>query len=378
MKKYLSLRQQFLKAEALFNVKVMDANHSFFSCNSIDGENLANEIEILKKNMTSLIKAFDQFRRAVTENLEHLHGHEREMHGTLHKIMYDHQHFSMSHGGMGHHSKHSHHHHDHHGDSQEEEETKTDSYHDHHGDSQEEETKTDSYHHHHHGHHHSEHNHMNLFAFNGPRAHGGHRVFYGDEYEHAICRMMPNRAIPKENQQNVHGNVILWQHKNGGTLHVHVRVRGFNVSRHEDGHHPGANSHQHGFHVHSKGDLSDGCQSTGPLFNPTDEQHGGPSSPVRHVGGFGNIACDQFGVTNTILTNSAVSLIGPNSIVGKALVIHANPHDFGNSPDNPANLVNGNSGTRLSCCIIEKTEHHPVSVTNAQFKSRGHGHHGHH
>ncbi|XP_076335688.1 uncharacterized protein LOC143238926 [Tachypleus tridentatus] len=314
--------------------------------------------------MTSLIKVFDKFRHAVTENLEHLHNHEREMHGTLHKIMYDHQRFRMPHGEMehhDHHSKHSHH-----------------SGKNHHEDSHEEETETDSYHDHHHSHNHLEHDHTNSFAFNGPRAHTGHRVFYGNEYEHAICRMMPNRAISKENQQDVHGNIILWQHKNDDTLHIHVRVHGFNVSRHEDGHHPGSSSHQHGFHVHTRGDLSDGCQSTGPIFNPTDGHHNGSSSPVRHVEGLGNIACDKFGVTNTIFTNSVFSLTGPDSIVGKALVIHADPHDFENNPDNPEGIMNGNSGSRIACCIIKKLQQHPVSVTHAQFTFRAHGHHDHH
>ncbi|XP_022235885.1 superoxide dismutase [Cu-Zn]-like [Limulus polyphemus] len=169
--------------------------------------------------------------------------------------------------------------------------------------------------------------------------------------------MRPNRAIPVEKQQNVRGTIFLWQRKDYATLHIHVQVHGFNVSRHEHGEHAGAKSHQHGFHVHEKGDLSNDCQSTGPHFNPTNaEKHGGPRSQIRHVGDLGNIACNRHGVTNMIFTDSVASLMGPHSIIGRPLVIHADPDDFGTNPHIPASLSNGNAGTRISCCIIEKVQ----------------------
>ncbi|XP_076332768.1 uncharacterized protein LOC143237418 [Tachypleus tridentatus] len=306
-------------------------------------QNLASEVESLKSNLTTLWKVLIQFRYVMTENMEHIHAHQRELHGTLHKILYDHKRLSMKHGGMST----EHFHQDHHDDS------------DDHG----EDNVTRGHHHHHEKQDHFEHHHPKLTFLHGHSGHRGKHAYrrrlflHGDEYERAICKMRPNRAIPREKQQNVRGTIFLWQQKNHATLHIHVQVRGFNVSRHEHGEHAGAKSHQHGFHVHETSDFSNGCQSTGPHFNPTNaEKHGGPNSQIRHVGDLGNIACNKYGVTDMIFTDSVASLTGPHSIIGKPLVIHADPDDFGTNPHIPASLTSGNAGTRISCCIIEKIQ----------------------
>ena len=45
----------------------------------------------------------------------------------------------------------------------------------------------------------------------------------------------------------------------------------------------------HGFHIHQWCNLTNGCVTAGPHFNPTNSTHGGPKDPVRHAGDLGNI-----------------------------------------------------------------------------------------
>ncbi|CDP14303.1 unnamed protein product [Coffea canephora] len=45
----------------------------------------------------------------------------------------------------------------------------------------------------------------------------------------------------------------------------------------------------HGFHIHALGDTTNGCNSTGPHFNPLKRDHGAPSDQNRHAGDLGNI-----------------------------------------------------------------------------------------
>ena len=44
----------------------------------------------------------------------------------------------------------------------------------------------------------------------------------------------------------------------------------------------------HGFHIHEYGDLTEGCKTAGPHYNPFAVEHGAYSG-VRHVGDMGNL-----------------------------------------------------------------------------------------
>jgi len=108
---------------------------------------------------------------------------------------------------------------------------------------------------------------------------------------------------------------------------------------------PGA----HGFHVHEKGDCSaPDATSAGGHYNPTDMPHGAPDAALRHVGDFGNIDANASGVAKFTKLDHVITLEGPNSIVGHALIVHAKPDDL--KTQNPP----GAAGARLACGIIEK------------------------
>ncbi|KIK45634.1 hypothetical protein CY34DRAFT_22467 [Suillus luteus UH-Slu-Lm8-n1] len=113
-------------------------------------------------------------------------------------------------------------------------------------------------------------------------------------------------------------------------------------------------SSQRGFHIHSLGDLSNGCLSTGSHFNPYDKPHGAPSDSVRHVGDLGNIESDEYGTATVALKDSFISLNGPLSIVGRAVVVHAGIDDLGKG-NNEESLKTGNAGGRAACGVIESS-----------------------
>ncbi|XP_076396600.1 uncharacterized protein LOC100876247 [Megachile rotundata] len=107
----------------------------------------------------------------------------------------------------------------------------------------------------------------------------------------------------------------------------------------------------HGFHVHEKGDLREGCTSTGPHFNPTNLTHGAPSSTVRHVGDLGNIQANAQGEASVNIKDSIISLSGPNNVLGRAIVVHSGEDDLGRG-SSPLSATTGNSGDRWACGII--------------------------
>jgi superoxide dismutase, Cu-Zn family len=115
-----------------------------------------------------------------------------------------------------------------------------------------------------------------------------------------------------------------------------------------DGEITGLTPGQHGFHVHEKGDCSaPDATSAGGHYNPTDMPHGDPMAALRHVGDFGNIDANASGVAKFSRTDHVIKLDGPNSIIGKSLIVHAKPDDL--KTQQPP----GNAGARVACGIIE-------------------------
>lgn len=69
--------------------------------------------------------------------------------------------------------------------------------------------------------------------------------------------------------------------------------------------------------------------SAGPHFNPNNLEHGGPSDQVRHAGDLGNVVADENGTAKIEISDKQISLIGKNSILGRTVVVHADPDDLG-------------------------------------------------
>lgn len=102
----------------------------------------------------------------------------------------------------------------------------------------------------------------------------------------------------------------------------------------------------HGFHIHEFGDCSAAdATSAGAHFNPYDKPHGGPGEALHHAGDLGNLIADPSGNAHYEHTDATLSLDGPNSIIGRSIVIHANTDDLQSQPA-------GNSGARIGCGVI--------------------------
>ena len=123
----------------------------------------------------------------------------------------------------------------------------------------------------------------------------------------------------------------------GNTVHVVAQVSGLTPGR------------EHGFHIHEAGDCSsgDGMSAKGH-FNPPGKPHGHPGSPERHAGDMPALKADPYGnaVLETDLDIVTVSP-GPTSIVGRGLIVHADPDDYRTQPT-------GNAGARLACGVIQR------------------------
>lgn len=107
----------------------------------------------------------------------------------------------------------------------------------------------------------------------------------------------------------------------------------------------------HGFHVHEKGDCSAAdAMSAGGHFNPAGKPHGAPDSAEHHGGDLGNLTADKSGNATLSIEVDGITLDqSANSIIGKGVVVHANPDDLKSQPA-------GNAGPRVACGVIRLVE----------------------
>jgi Cu-Zn family superoxide dismutase len=102
----------------------------------------------------------------------------------------------------------------------------------------------------------------------------------------------------------------------------------------------------HGFHIHEFGDCSaPDATSAGDHYAPEGNPHGAPNDEKRHLGDLGNITAGANGAAHLEWLDKRLDFEGENSILGRALVVHANADDLTSQPS-------GNAGGRVACGVI--------------------------
>ena len=132
----------------------------------------------------------------------------------------------------------------------------------------------------------------------------------------------------------VQGNVVFRQEAAGG-IRVVAEVSGLT---------PGS----HGFHVHETGDCSaPDATSAGGHFNPHQTAHGKVGEGEYHSGDLPSLEADSDGNARVNVVLESVELTGDHSIIGRGLIVHADPDDYTTQPT-------GNAGARVACAVIQK------------------------
>lgn len=102
----------------------------------------------------------------------------------------------------------------------------------------------------------------------------------------------------------------------------------------------------HGFHIHEYGDCSSpDAGSAGGHFNPAGAPHAAPTAEKHHLGDLGNVEAPKSGPAKYDKVFDFLKFEGPHSIVGRGVVVHADPDDFKTQPT-------GGAGARVACGVI--------------------------
>jgi Cu-Zn family superoxide dismutase len=90
---------------------------------------------------------------------------------------------------------------------------------------------------------------------------------------------------------------------------------------------------KHGFHIHEFGDISDAKagMATGGHYGamipwetlPGEAAH--PAGTMHHAGEMGNLEADATGHAHMEVVLPGVTLEGPDAIVGRSIIVHADP-----------------------------------------------------
>ena len=107
---------------------------------------------------------------------------------------------------------------------------------------------------------------------------------------------------------------------------------------------------EHGFHVHEVGDCGSGDgMSTKGHFNPHGKAHAHFGSMDRHAGDMPALKADGNGRAEASFELDVITVApGPASVVGRGLIVHADPDDYKTQPT-------GNAGARIACAVIRRS-----------------------
>jgi|SRR5690554_4881138 len=137
---------------------------------------------------------------------------------------------------------------------------------------------------------------------------------------------------PTAGNEGIQGQVMF--HQSGDKVQVTVHIEGL------------PSNSTHGFHVHEYGDCSaPNGTSAGGHFNPSNMNHGAPHDAKRHVGDLGNLESNNAGTVHFEAADSHLAMSGAHSIVGRAVIVHAQADDLTSQPV-------GNAGARVLCGVI--------------------------
>jgi len=141
----------------------------------------------------------------------------------------------------------------------------------------------------------------------------------------AVCVLTPTKG------STVHGKVTFTVQADG--VLVEAEVSGLKPNS------------KHGFHIHEFGDISaeDGA-SLGGHYNPAGNPHAAHDADKRHAGDLGNLEADANGVAKLSRVDKTIQINGEQCILGRGVVVHANPDDF--------SQPTGNAGPRAAVGAI--------------------------
>jgi Cu-Zn family superoxide dismutase len=105
---------------------------------------------------------------------------------------------------------------------------------------------------------------------------------------------------------------------------------------------------EHGLHIHEKGDCSSGDgMSAGGHFNPQGKPHSRHTDANRHAGDLPSLKAGKNGRGNVVVELDVIAVgSGATDIIGRGLIVHADPDDFKTQPT-------GNAGARIACGVIK-------------------------
>lgn len=134
----------------------------------------------------------------------------------------------------------------------------------------------------------------------------------------------------KDNRR-LNGTIYFYNTPFGGTL-VEAEVDGLPVN-------PDNPVTFYGMHIHENGDCTLPFDKTGDHYNPSSAPH------PEHAGDLPPLL-GNYGYAYTVFYTDRFNI---DEIAGRSIIIHSSPDDFTSQPS-------GNSGTKIGCGIIQKTD----------------------